>query len=134
MFKRMITLALVSGLLSVPALAWQQPSTVPASPAAPTKFIAEDIFNLEYASDPQISPNGQWVVYTRNSFDIMHDNTNRSLWLINTKTGEHTPLFADNASYGNATWSHNGQGLAFTSNRDGRNQIHVHFIAQNTTA
>lgn len=134
MLKRMITLTLVSGLLSVPALAWQQSSTVVASPATPTKFVAEDIFNLEYASDPQISPYGQWVVYTRNSFDIMNDNTKRSLWLINTKTGEHTPLFADGASYGNATWSPDGSRLAFTSNRDGRNQIHVHFIAQNTTA
>src|SRR5690554_36184 len=134
MLKRMITLTLVSGLLSMPALAWQQSTVVAASPAAPTKFVAEDIFDLEYASDPQISPNGEWIVYTRNSFDVMHDNTKRHLWLLNTKTGAHTPLFADNASYGNATWSHNGQGLAFTSNRDGRNQIHVFFIAQKTTA
>lgn len=131
MFKRAITLTLISGLLALPAIAWQDQATVTAPSS---KFISDDIFNLEYASDPQISPNGEWIVYTRNSFDIKQDNTRRSLWLINTKTTEHTPLFADNASYGNATWSHNGQRLAFTSNRDGRNQIHVYFVPQKTTA
>src|SRR5690554_4164273 len=131
MLKRVFTLTLVGGLLAAPALAWQAPAT---SAITSTKFVSEDIFNLEYASNPEISPNGQWVVYTRNSFDVMHDNTKRSLWLLNTKTGEHTPLFADQASYGNATWSPDSSRLAFTSNREGRNQIHVHYLAQNRTA
>ena len=34
-------------------------------------FEAKDIFSLEYASDPQISPDGSKVVYVRNSNDIM---------------------------------------------------------------
>ncbi len=132
MLKRVIALTLASSLLSAPALAWQASAGVIS--ATSTKFVAEDIFNLEFASNPQISPDGKWVVYTRNSFDIMKDNTRHGLWLVNTQTGEHTPLFADKAKYGNATWSPNGKRLAFTSNRDGRNQIHVHYLAQNTTA
>ncbi|WP_241971901.1 prolyl oligopeptidase family serine peptidase [Aliidiomarina taiwanensis] len=131
MLKRVFTLTLVGSMLAAPALAWQEPTP---SAITSTKFVSEDIFDLEFASNPEISPNGQWVVYTRNSFDIMHDNTKRSLWLLNTKTGEHTPLFADQASYGNATWSPDSSRLAFTSNRDGKNQIHVHYLAQNRTA
>lgn len=99
-----------------------------------SSFTSEDIFNLEYASHPQISPQGDWIVYTRNSFDIQQDNTKRALWLINTKTGAHTPLFADQASYSNATWSPDGQRLAFTSNRAGKNQIHVYYVAEKTVA
>ena len=30
-----------------------------------------DIFELEWASDPQISPDGEWIAYVRNFMDIM---------------------------------------------------------------
>ena len=35
------------------------------------RFSELDVFELEYASDPQISPDGARVVYVRNSMDIM---------------------------------------------------------------
>ncbi len=128
MFKHLTALVMLSSFVIAPVAAWQQQAQ--PIPNTKEKFISDDIFNLEYASDPQISPNGQWIVYTRNSFDIQADNTRRSLWLLNTKTAEHTPLFADQARYSNATWSPDSKRLAFTSNRQGRNQIHVYFVAQ----
>lgn len=54
--------------------------------------------------------------------------------VVKYKTAEHTPLCADQARYSNATWSPDSKRLAFTSNRQGRNQIHVYFVAQKTTA
>jgi len=95
---------------------------------------AEDIFALEWANDVQISPDGRHVVYVRNGFDIMKDNTKRSLWLLDTESGAHTPLFDDAHSYGNPTWSPDSAKLAFSSNRDGRNQIHVYHLATKTSA
>ena len=35
------------------------------------KFVSEDIFQLEYAGDPQISPDGKKIVYVRSGYDIM---------------------------------------------------------------
>jgi len=95
-------------------------------------FQAEDIFALEWATDPQISPDGRYVVYVRHGFDIMKDNTKRSLWMLDTKSGSHTPLFDDQYSYGNPTWSPDGSRLAFSSNRGGKNQIHVYHVATKT--
>ncbi len=36
-----------------------------------TPFQPMDVFELEWASDPQISPNGQQVVYRRSGYDVM---------------------------------------------------------------
>ena len=45
-----------------------------------------DLFDLEAASDPQISPDGRWIAYVRRSGDIMTDRYRRSIWLIDTNT------------------------------------------------
>ena len=36
-------------------------------------FQAEDIFELEYASDPQVSPNGKDIVYVRAALQRHHE-------------------------------------------------------------
>ncbi|CAB0150715.1 Dipeptidyl-peptidase 5 [Pseudidiomarina piscicola] len=122
-----ISLCLVSALLLAPTVAQEQPAL--------TKTLqAEDVFALEHANSVQISPDGNYIAYVRNSFDIMTDNTRRGLWLVDTATGQHTPLFADKHSYGNPTWSPDGKRLAFTSNRSGRNQIHVFWVEEQRVA
>ena len=61
--------------------------TASAAPASSAYFEAEDIFALEYASEPQVSPDGKTVVYIRNSNDIMTDGTHSTLWLVDVKSG-----------------------------------------------
>ncbi len=48
-------------------------------------FEALDVFQLEYANDPQISPDGNTVVYRRTGFDIMKDGSKGDLWLVSKK-------------------------------------------------
>lgn len=98
------------------------------------RFKAEDIFALEYASQVQVSPSGEHVVYVRNSNDIMQDNTARALWMVNTQSGEHYPLYADEGSYSQPVWSPSGDRIAFVSNASGRNQIHVHWVEHDRSA
>ena len=108
--------------------------SVGASAADTHTFQAEDIFALEHASHIQVSPSGEHIVYVRNSNDIMRDNAARSLWMIETASGEHYPLYADDASYGQPTWSPSGERLAFVSNESGRSQIHVHWAERDRRA
>ncbi|MGI5308299.1 S9 family peptidase [Rheinheimera sp. WS51] len=105
-----------------------------SNPTTSPYFEAEDIFSLEYASDPQISPNGQYVVYVRNSNDIMTDSTRSSLWLVDVKTGKQSPLFADQYNNYQPRWSADGKQLAFISDRSGSRQIHLHWLGENKTA
>jgi dipeptidyl aminopeptidase/acylaminoacyl peptidase len=58
-----------------------------------------DVFELEYASDPQISPDGSRVVYVRSSMDIMTDRRRSQLWIVNTDGTDHRPLTSGNADY-----------------------------------
>ena len=97
-------------------------------------FKAEDIFQLEYANQVTISPDGKHVAYIRNSFDDMNDSTRKSLWVVNTETNKALPIFDDGHSYGNLSWSNDGQRLAFTSNRNDKNQIHVYWLNEQKVA
>jgi acylaminoacyl-peptidase len=50
---------------------------------APSNRLAVgDVFNLELASDPQISPDGTRVVYVRRFADIMKDQRRSNLWIV----------------------------------------------------
>ncbi|MCH8501574.1 MAG: S9 family peptidase [Aliidiomarina sp.] len=97
-------------------------------------FTAEDIFALEWANDVQVAPDGKHVVYVRHSNDIMTDSTRRSLWLVDVKSGQHSPLFADEHQYSSPRWSPDGKRLAFISNQSGAAQIHVYWFEQDKSA
>ena len=103
-------------------------------PAASRYFEAEDIFALEYASDVQISPDGSKIVYVRASNDIMSDSTRSSLWLLDVKTGQQLPLFADQFNYSQPRWAPDGNRLLFISDQSGSRQIHLHWLAEGKTA
>ena len=48
------------------------------------RFSANDVFELEIANDPRVSPDGTRIVYERRSNDIMTDGTRSNLWVIGT--------------------------------------------------
>jgi acylaminoacyl-peptidase len=100
----------------------------------PTRFQALDVFGLEYADDPQISPDGRRVVYVRNGFDIRTDQPRASLWLIDSDGGEHRPLLADGASYASPRWSPDGERLAYVSGVEGSPQLFVRWMDSGQTA
>ena len=53
-------------------------------------FEPINVFDLEYAADPQISPDGSTVIYVRNFKDIMTDKNRSNLWMIDAN-GKKTP-------------------------------------------
>ena len=78
-----------------------------------------DVFELEVAADPQISPDGTSVVYARRSNDIMTDRARSNLWMIGTDGKSHRPLLSGKASYSSPRWSPSGDRLAYISNEQG---------------
>jgi len=93
-------------------------------------FTARDLFDLEVAADPEISPDGRWVAYVRRSGDIMTDRFRPSIWLIDTRTGQQMPLVAGTGAHSQPRWSPNGDRLAYISTADGgRPQLFVRWMA-----
>ena len=87
-----------------------------------------DVFEVEYAQDPQISPNGSRVIYVRQSSDIMTDRNYTNLWIVGADGSDHRPLTTGNFSDASPRWSPDGSKVAFISDRDGSPQIWVRFM------
>ena len=103
--------------------------------AAPDgKFSALDVFELEYASDPQISPDGRQVVYARQSNDIMSDSTRSNLWLVDVDGGSHRPLLSGRDDYSSPRWSPDGTRIAYLSDAEGSRQLYVRWMDTGQTA
>lgn len=68
-------------------------------------FQARDVFGIEYASDPQISPDGSQVVYVRNFMDIMTDRQRSNLWIVNIDGSHHRALTTGNRNDASPRWS-----------------------------
>ena len=93
-----------------------------------------DVFNLQYASDPQISPDGNRIVYVREFSDMMSDEHKSNLWIINFDGTNQRAVTTGNFSDGSPRWSPDGTRIAYISDRDGKPQIYVRWMDTGQTA
>ncbi|MEM6858328.1 MAG: S9 family peptidase [Pseudomonadota bacterium] len=94
----------------------------------PQLFTAEDVFELEWADDPQVSPHGSQAIYLRRFNDIQTDRTRSHVWIVNLDGSGHEPLLADERSYRSARWSPDGTRIAFTTVKGSKVQVFVHYL------
>ncbi|MBO3096641.1 S9 family peptidase [Gelidibacter pelagius] len=112
--------SLLVGFLSI-QFALAQTQKIPFQPM--------DVFALEWATDPQISPDGTQVVYKRNGFDIMKDNANGNLWIVNADGSSHRKLTSREVSESQASWSPTGDRIVFSSTTDEGSEIYMYWTA-----
>jgi len=98
-----------------------------------------DVFDLEWASDPRISPDGSRVVYVRGSMDRMTDRRRSELWIVDVASGEHRPLTGGDADAGavdasSPRWSPDGDRLLYLVNDGDSTQIHLRWMDTGQTA
>jgi dipeptidyl aminopeptidase/acylaminoacyl peptidase len=108
----------------VVGLALALPICAEAKPA----LMPPDIFELEWASSPELSPDGRQVVYLRNHFDKLNDRRRGHLWLLDIERNTHQPLTTGRAGDGPALWSPDGKRIAWISSREGSAQVWVRWM------
>ena len=120
---RLLALSLAA-LLAAPALAQDR---------QPLGLM--DVFELEYASEPQIAPDGETVVYRRNRLDVRTDRVRGDLWRVGTDGSGHRPLVVGVDAAG-ARWSPDGTRIAYLAQdaAEGRRHLMVHYVASGVAA
>ncbi|HLA70036.1 MAG TPA: S9 family peptidase [Steroidobacteraceae bacterium] len=93
-----------------------------------------DVFQLEYADDVQISPDGSRIAYVRVSHDIMTDRARRNLWIVNSDGTNNRPLLSGIRSFSSPRWSPDGTRIAYVSAAEGSPQLYVRWMDSGQTA
>jgi len=94
-----------------------------------------DIFDLEFATDPEISPDGGRIAYVRNFFDVMTDKKCSNIWIMNFDGSGHEPLTSGKGNASSPRWSADGMRLAYvTTDKDNRSQIFCRWMDSGETA
>ena len=85
----------------------------------------ESLWHWQWAGDPQLSPDGRYLVYVREEVDRKEDGYSRDLWLQDLETQRHRPLTTHEADDSNPRFSPDGKKVAFNSSRREGNQIWI---------
>ena len=91
-------------------------------------FTGEDLFDLAYATDPQISPDGARIAYVRRQNDVMADRVLSSIWMVDAQSGEQRPFAGGDGSAFSPRWSPDGSRLAYVSTEGGNAQLWVKWL------
>lgn len=97
-------------------------------------FSADDVFELEYANSPQVSPNGRQIIYERRSNDIMTDRTRSNLWIIDVDGGNHRPVVSGATQATSPRWSPDGDRIAWLQGAETGTDIMVRWMDGGQTA
>ncbi|WP_084398016.1 alpha/beta hydrolase family protein [Henriciella aquimarina] len=92
------------------------------------KFTAERVFDLEYATSPQISPDGSKIVYVRHSMDQRSDQDRGDLWIIDVKSGDQRPLVTGGPPASGPVWSPEGDKLLYSTVKDGKPELRLLYL------
>ncbi len=120
---------MIPALLGALLAPTQSQSQTPTQTTAPTQsFSAADIFDMEYAAEPAISPSGDWVAYVRKWSDHMTDRRYSNIWIVKSDGTGHRAITSGKYQESSPVWSPDGEQLAYVSNRVDRTQLWVRWM------
>jgi dipeptidyl aminopeptidase/acylaminoacyl peptidase len=101
------------------------PTLIAAQAPATDRLTLDQYLEYETVSDPQISPDGAQIIYTRGWVDKQNDRRETSLWIMNADGAKNRFLVRGS----NARWSPTGDRIVYTAQGDPRGtQIFVRYM------
>ncbi len=95
---------------------------------APRLLDKDTFMEMESVGAPAISPDGRQIVFARTWIDKMKDQSRSNLWIVDTDGSRVRELTRGGWRDSAPAWSPDSKRLAFLSDRDGTNQLHVMYV------
>src|SRR5256714_14187546 len=110
--KRLATIAAVSVVLALASVAHAR--------QAAQSFTINELINVRRVSDPQVSPDGNWIAYTIADTDKAANKRTTQSYRGPIEGGEPRALTSGDKSSNSPRWSPDGKRIAYISARDGQ--------------
>ena len=94
----------------------------------------ETFMDMESVSNPAISPDGRHIVFTRSWVDKVKDERVSNLWIVDVDGTRVRELTSGTWRDSQPVWSPDGKRIAFLSDRDSTNQLHVLWVDTRETS
>jgi dipeptidyl aminopeptidase/acylaminoacyl peptidase len=88
-------------------------------------FTFEDMMALKRIGDPQVSPNGRWVMFSAVDVNLEENTKKPHLWIVPTASGEAKQITNGQSGESRGRFSPDGKSILYTSSAVGGSQIWV---------
>ena len=98
--------------------------TFPAIAQAKHPFTFEDMMKLKRVGEPEVSPDGKWVIFSVVDVDLEANTKTPHIWIVPTAGGQEREIIADQDA-DRPRWAPDGKRFAFLSTNEGGSQVWI---------